>query len=69
MTSVIIFPGCFYPVSRACNVHQETEAYGPQSSSELQLQIAITCFLDWHDDSCMVRFEIKQFVDVYFYII
>ena len=29
-------------------------------SPELQFQIAITCFLDWHDDSCMLDLKLHN---------
>ena len=33
---------------------QKQEANGRQSSPELQFQIVIACFLDWHDNLCML---------------
>ena len=35
-------------------------AHEPQSSPELQFIIAITCFLDWHDDKCMVDLKLHN---------
>ena len=36
------------------------EAHGPQSSPELQFQIALTCLLDWHDDSCVLDLKLHN---------
>ena len=33
---------------------------GPQNLPELQFRIAITCFLDWHDDSCMLDLKLQN---------
>ena len=34
------------------------EAHRPQSSPELQSQIAVTCYLDSHDDSSMLDLKL-----------
>ena len=36
------------------------EAHGPQRSPELHFIIAIICFLDWYDDSCMLDLKLHN---------
>ena len=46
---------------------KKREAHGPQCSSELQFQSAITCFLDWDDNSCMLDLKQHSLLTCVFY--
>ena len=46
--------------SCAVSARIRQEAHGPQSSPNPHFQTAITCSLDWHDDSCMVDLKLQN---------
>ena len=51
---------------RIVKTHRKQEVHGPQSSTELQFQIAITWFLDCHENSCTLDLKLHYLLTCLF---